>query len=346
MRELKKTPARFCEDGRVAEWGAFASPFTELNIHDVRVPGVPGFLTKYRLKEWQHFAVVGEDFLFAFVVFTSHYLSPSFCYFVDLKTGEMVEHHREVPGGHSKVSRELFNDRCLFAKPGYRVEVKNRLAANRHEAVIDIAKTKKLPAIRAKIEMHADLAAIQPLVVCLPISENRPLFTHKMLCPAAGRIEVGERTVDLDPARCHALIDVQKTFYPYDTLWRWATFAGIDAQGRRIGINLVQNMIEDDTTYNENAFWCDGKQSLLGAARFSLDLANVLAPWSIETTDGRCRLAFTPQGERADRINLGVILSDYHQPFGRFTGEVTDDAGEVHAIDGCLGVTEFHKARF
>lgn len=349
-RPMKETPARMVENGRMVEFGHFRTPFRTINILEADIFGIGGLASKLvnplRLKEWQHFAVFGPDLLLTFVVLNTHYLSNSFCYFVDRPSGQMTEYHRDAPPFTARLARELWNDECRFKLSGYRIDVRNRLEQGRHEASIDIRGAGGKPGIHADLEMLADLNRYQPLIVALKLAPNRPAYSHKMACPVRGRVRVGDREITLDEKRHLVLIDVHKAYYPYQMAWTWASGAGFDEQGRVVGFNLTHNVIEDDEENNENGLWVGDRLSMYAAARFTFDQAKVTAPWRVETTDGRCKLDFHPEGERAGKINLGVVYSDYHQPFGVFRGQATDDEGRVHEIRDYFGVTEFHRARF
>ncbi len=349
-RTMQATPDRMVENGRIAAFGHFERPFRTINIMEADIFGVGRTAAKLvnplRLKEWQHFAVFGPDFLLTFVVLNTHYLANSFCYFVDRKSGEMIEYHREGLPTLAKLARELWNDRCSFQMRGYSIGVHNYLDQNVHTASIDIAPHQGKPGILAEVKMHADLNQYQPLIVVLRLAENRPAYSHKMACPASGRIRIGERSIELDPARCLVLIDVHKAYYPYRMAWRWASCAGFDEQGRVVGLNLTHNVIQDDEENNENGLWVGRQLSMFGAARFTFNEKRLTDPWRVETTDGRCQVDFKPEGERTGVINAGVVYSNYHQPYGTFSGQATDDAGQVHLIRDYFGVTECHKARF
>ncbi len=349
MLPLQPTPEKAVENGRVVSFGRFETPFKHLNLLETDLFGLPvgrEFVNRMRLKQWQHHLIIHPEFSLAFAVVNTGYMSSTFCYILDRATGEITEYHKQSHGGTSHLSRELWSENCSYPSGKYNIEIQNRLNDGLHRIQIDIAGKGGKPGIHADVELLENLEEIQPLVTLLPISENRPLYTHKAPVPVRGELALGDRRVTLDPARDTALIDVQKTYYPYNTLWRWATCAGFDESGRRIALNLVQNMIENDDTYNENVLWVDGKLSGWSGVRFTFDPKDTLKPWSIETTDGKCKLAFTPNGERAERIDLGLILSDYHQPFGTFEGEVTDDDGQTYVLKDFFGVTEYHLARF
>ena len=49
-----------------------------------------------------------------------------------------------------------------------------------------------------------------------------------------------------------AFLDEQKTYYPYNSFWYWATAAGYDESGKLLAFNLCRNMIAKDEVFNEN----------------------------------------------------------------------------------------------
>ena len=348
--ELKETPDRMVEGGRVAQYGAFRSPFREVDFADARIAvagrTMPKAYSRFRLKEWQHFGLIGEDFYFGFAIVDAKYLGNSFCYFLDRDTGRSVEHDRVAPPGVAKVARELWHDECRFRFTGYEIKVENRLADGFHEATVRIGAKGDRPAINAELQVIEDLEKVQPLELISLLKGDRPGYTHKVACPAAAEITVGGKTYSVGADRGIALIDVTKTFFPYSTFWNWATCGGHDRQGRMVAVNLSKGINIREEELNDNCLWVDGELSFLGLPRFTLNEDSVLDPWHIETEGGRCALDFEPKGERWGRINALIILSDFHQPFGTFRGNAVDSAGETHEIDDYFGVVEHHLARF
>jgi hypothetical protein len=183
-------------------------------------------------------------------------------------------------------------------------------------------------------------------VIVSPVSDNRPLYTHKAAAPVEGKIVFGDKEVRLHPEKDVGLMDVQKTYYPYRTFWNWSTFAGHDESGRFIAMNACQNFIEDDEVYNENCTWVDGEITLLGAVKFDFDRNDLLKPWKIKAPGGGLDLTFKPEGKRVGRVNAGVLMSDFNQPFGKFTGTMAGPGGKEVEVDGPFGLCEWHLARF
>lgn len=349
MRQLKETPARMVVDGQVVEYGAFRDPFREVNLLDVELEiagrKVPRTVREMRLKEWEHFGIISEDYYFGMVIFDAKFLGNSFFYAFNRKTGEFFEHKRTSAGGPLRVARELWHGECYFRHFGYIIEFENRLDSGMHRLRAQIKGTRRKPPVEAEVFMLEDLDRYQPLVQVSPVAPNRPFYTHKSVCPVEGRVTVGGREVKLDPERDVAIMDTQKTYYPHRFFWKWATFGGRDDGGRLLGMNACQNLITDDEAWNENCTWVDGKMTLLPAARFEFDERAVLEPWRVRTTDKAMELEFLPEGERHGKMSVGVLMSDFHQPFGKFTGKMPGPGGAEFRADGLFGLCEHHLAK-
>lgn len=349
MRKLEQTPDRLVGRDGMVRYGTFRMPFHDLNILDAPLAPwgpIPMPLRRSRLKEWQHFGIITPEKYFGMVVFDAKFMSISFVYCYDRVKGVFQEHSRQGSGKTAKVAPQLYDGLCEFRQKGYSLFFGNHLDRGYHLLSFDVAEKKGLPAMRGEIRLDEDLDKVEPLVQVSPVKAWRPLYTHKAALPASGWVEVGGERLELDPARDIALMDEQKTYYPYFSFWKWSTAAGRDAAGRIVAFNLCQNMISDDETANENCLWVDGKLSLLSAARFDFEPSDVMRAWRMRTTDSRASLLFEPQGERAEKIDVGLIKSDFHQPFGLYNGWITDDAGDRHSVEDMFGLAEHHLTRY
>lgn len=349
MRAVKKTPARLVEDGRVVDFGAFEEPFRELGLDKAEIFGLgrkaPRSLVRSRLKEWQHFGIIHPEHYVGLVIFNAKFLGVSFVYHYDRRSGVRSEHSRQGPGSKAVVAETTWEGSCSFKSRGYSIEINNRLEEGHHRVAIEVAERKGLPGIHGEFRMLEDITLFQPLVVVSPFSPNRPLYTHKAACPVEGQIVVGAQTIELAPERDACLLDEQKALYPYKSFWKWMTFAGRGEDGALVAANLCQNNVPNDEEYSENCYWVDGRLHLTGAARFGFSEADILGPWFINTTDRLVDLEFHPEGERAERIKIGPILSDFHQPFGLFRGRL-GDAGQRTEVADFFGLCEHHVTRY
>jgi hypothetical protein len=67
---------------------------------------------------------------------------------------------------------------------------------------------------------------------------------------------------------------------------------------------------------------------------------DLMAPWHFTDDEGRVDLTFTPILDRASKTDVLVICSDQHQVFGRFSGTMKTDGGEVIRFSDFLGFAE------
>ena len=347
MRNVQITPARMVEKDGSINFGTFRTPFRNANILDAPLYSfpVPGFWKNFRLKEWQHFGIITPTHYFGMVIFDAKFMGVSFFYVYDRLTNTRFEHTRQAFGLSAKVAAQVYDGICWFETTGYHLRFENKLDQGFHRILIDIDGYKDHPAIQGEIIVHEDFGVVEPLVQLSPITRTRPFYTHKAAVPASGSITVGSQEIVLERNSTIALIDEQKTYYPYISFWKWSTAAAYRDDGKILAFNLCQNMIDDDEDFNENCFWADGKIFCLTAARF--DFGDVLKPWKMKTTDGRLDLSFRPLGERANKINMaGIIRSEFHQPFGLYNGRFQDDQDVIHPIKDFFGLAEYHVKRY
>jgi hypothetical protein len=62
--------------------------------------------------------------------------------------------------------------------------------------------------------------------------------------------------------------------------------------------------------------------------------------------DGRLRLEFKPFFERVGKTDVGILASEVHQMFGRYSGTLIADDGEKIEVKDMIGWAEEHHARW
>jgi len=347
MIERQPTPARMVDAHGQVQFGVFDAPFRELNLQDAHLSwrgvDLPRAAVRFRLKRWQHFALVLPEVFVGVAAVDAGFLRTTWCHVVDRVAGSQFEHRRLSPLLDVRIAEALWDEHTHVHARGYRVDVHNHLAAGEHRLTLRVDPARGKPAVEATLRCAHDLDQIQPLVVVLPVGPNQGMYSHKVALPLSGTLQVGDRIHRAEPETSFAILDIHKAHYPRHTWWRWATFAGRDAAGRAVALNLTQNVNPDDTRYNENGLWVDGRLEHLGPARFEFDRRDVLAPWRLTTGDGAVDIHFQPEGERSENLRAGIIRSVFHQPYGTFTG-VVRHGGQTLRVDQMFGVCEDHDA--
>ena len=198
-----------------------------------------------------------------------------------------------------------------------------------------------------RIDLRLDVTqAASPLSLVCPIGEQGMNLTQKTSGVLAnGEVRIGSRTYRLSGAI--GGLDYTHGFLARDTRWSWASAHGRLANGKPVGLNLTAGFNDDGGGQaSENVIWLDGEPHPVGPATFAYDPRDALKPWRITTADGRVELDFLPEGVRAEDTDLKVVVSQYAQPIGTFSGKVLNARGDIVRLEKVPGVTEWHRARW
>ena len=348
-RRIRPAPESLVCRGKV-NFGTFDAPPRNVNMLDAEIFGAglinPVWLKKLRLKKWQFYMAVHPECAIGFLIIDMAFASSSFIYIFDRLSNSFFEHKRVAPLGDFSIADSLWNGRTHFKDNNYSIQVCNNLNEGFHDISVRIGASGKSPAIDADFRMLQTPDCVRPLVVSLPVGENRGMYSHKVICPAEGSFSYGDNVFKLDPGRDVCIMDEHKAFYPRHTWWKWATFGFVAQDGKITGMNMTDNLIGDQETWNENAVWSGGSVSLIGPARYDFDLKNPMRPWKIKDTEGKVDLVFTPQGAKIDRTNALILKMHYLQPFGLFNGFISGDSGEKIEVRDIFGITEYHDAYY
>jgi len=157
------------------------------------------------------------------------------------------------------------------------------------------------------------------------------IWTLKTPIVASGTVTIGGV---VHAIQAHGLVDDTDGYHARVTTWEWSAGVGTTTDGRRVAWNFVTG-VHDSPTNSERTLWVDGKATEIGPVAFSAALDEVTLPdWSA--------LRFTTESVREARENLGLVASDYRQPFGTASGTL---APGVTLAEG-HGVMERHSARW
>jgi hypothetical protein len=84
----------------------------------------------------------------------------------------------------------------------------------------------------------------------------------------------------------------------------------------------------------------------LGKINFKYDDKDFKKPWLMTSIDGRLELEFKPFFERVAKTDVGILSSEVHQMFGRYSGVLVTDGGEKIEVNNLIGWAEEHHARW
>jgi hypothetical protein len=139
-----------------------------------------------------------------------------------------------------------------------------------------------------------------------------------------GRVVVAGEEIAVDELGC---VDESAGYHARETTWEWSAGVGSLVDGRAVGWNLVTG-VHDDPEASERSVWIDGSPVHVPPVTFAADLSAV------------GDLRFSAEATRARHDDLGLVRSDYVQPFGTFSGALPGG----HALREGRGVMERHSA--
>ena len=285
-----------------------------------------------RCKRWEYWGIVTPTHIVGLVASSLDYAGLYGVYVLDRATGEEIAKDAVVPFARGAAFPERSGVGVARVRGG--------------GVAIELAQDPDGTSIRASAPgVDVDVRVPLPdghesLGVVVPWGPNRFQYTVKDLGrPVHGRLRLGEKEIVVDEASSFAVLDHGRGKWPYSAVWNWA--AGC-APGRAIQLG---GKWTDGTGSTENALFLDGRLHKIGdELEWSYDRADWLRPWRI--TGARVEVEFHPFHERRARTELGVVGSETHQCFGRFTGRARADDGTWVDLDGLVGWAEEARNRW
>jgi hypothetical protein len=336
-------PALLISRGREPAVGNFAGVPGELGLEniDYRKLRRPPWtwsrgLGRRLLKRWQFVGAVDQDLVVGAAVAHVQYLATAFAYVYDRRTGEIVERSIKAPLAAGAVfSRTPAEGETRLSLRGATVAMGN--TPDDGVRTLDVR-------MRGDLEIHLRYREEGTgMSTACPHETGGLHYTYKFAgLPVEGEVIVGGRRRTLGPDAL-ALLDWTASTPPRITTWNWTCAVGQDAAGRRVAINFSRGLVGGP--FSQNAVWLEGEPHLLPAVAFGYDPEQIVtAPWHLTTSNRTVDLIFHPAAERFEDINLGLVASRLHQPFGSFEGTI--DAGRERLDVSLFGFCEEHYAKW
>ncbi len=318
MREIKTPPQSVVDENGKFNWGCYNGPIRNVNMLDADL----GFTSykNFMLREWQACQMYSEDGWF---VMMAIYNTKKVCIvqfiIYNVLTQQKWRYEKKVLPGSMSVPDGLFDTECTHRSRGFDFRIYHNVEAGRLDIKVSIKNFRKLPDLRAELRASHNVNTYNPIVVCLPFSEKKGMYSHKALMPLFGEVSFGSENITFQKANSSLILDDHKGYYPYPTKYDWITGLGFDSGGRRIGFNLTDNQVKDQENYNENCLWLDGAMHPLPPIKVSRP-NGYKGEWFVSDSEGMVDLKFTPEVHNSVRMNLGLIVSRYEGPYGFFEG--------------------------
>ena len=324
------------ETGRLREPGWATSLLLDYDRAAIRASGL-------RIKEWDYYCVNNGRFALAVTIADNGYMGMDSVSLLDLQQRWEITASPMQPltlgrkgapatSRTGSLSASGKGYMLLFENDGVRRRIVGHMDRFHDRKPIDFCVTLTDP-------------PRDSMVIATPFPDKPTAFYYnqKINClRAEGTVEYDGKTYVFDPATDFAVLDWGRGVWTYDNTWYWSSASGL-LEGVPFGFNLGYGF-GDTSAATENILFYDGVAHKLDRVDFGIPMngekEDYLRPWSFTDNQGRLRLRFIPALDRASRTNVGVICSDQHQVFGRFTGQAVLDDGRTLEVRDFPGFAE------
>ncbi len=298
---------------------------------------------RLRIKEWDYYLVSNSDFAVALTVADNSYMGLDSISLIDLRK----------PWQKTKSTIRLFP----MGKTGLPAssEAGHTESFCKHH-FISFHREKDRRFLRFHMDQFYDHKTIageitledpkgDSMVIAMPF-EKDPLafyYNQKINCmPAKGYITLGDDTYLFHPDSAFGTLDWGRGVWTYKNTWYWGSCSGM-LEGVPFGFNIGEGF-GDTSQATENMIFYNHKAHKLSRVTFNIPTVNgkdnFMEPWFFTSDDNRFKMIFHPIIDRSAKMNAGLLCSDQHQVFGRFTGRVILDDGTALNIKNFTGLAE------
>lgn len=329
--------------GRLLQVGWSPQPLLDCNLEQARFYCLRPF-QRFRIKSWDYYAVFTPQRFFSATIADLGYAGNIFVYVLDFNTGELLEEGLVIPFAKGIfLPRNSLTGESRFKNP--RVALNFIAEPEARRIVVSWPGFHQGRGIYAEVTLACP-PSHESMNIVIPIGKRRFYYNRKINClPAQGEIRYGAVQETLDPSTCLGSLDWGRGVWEYHSYWNWASASGYLADGRTVGLNLGCGF-GDLSAATENCLVLDGRIHKLDQVKFDYTSGEYMKPWRFTDTEGRLSLEFVPFKERLARTNLGIIFSEVHQMFGRYSGFVVTDRQERIQLTNLVGFAEEHRARW
>lgn len=335
---LTKAPTQLIQSNGQPTFGLFDGSIPDFNLQDFIYQNLmdkkASALTRYfHYKQFQFICVTGSDWLLAVAIADIRYANSGFAYLYRFDTKQAISKGLLLPGALGcRMSDSPSAGEAKQDFGAYKVAIKT--SATNWQLKID---TKEL-----KANLTIEKASQMPLALCAPTGYNGWTYSEKSNALAvSGTVELQGKSQDLTQAL--AGYDFSAGFMRRQTSWRWASISAV-VEGKAFGLNMAAGV--NETGLCENALWFNGQIQHLSPACFVFDRKDDTKVWQVSSLCGEVQLEFQPLYCRQEKVNIGLLASNFRQYVGLYSGFVVLQNGSKLQLNSVKGLAEDHYAKW
>jgi hypothetical protein len=310
--------------------------FEDFDLRNNMDNPITGLRKKMGFNQFQFIGLTGDDFILGVAIVSLKWVNNCFIYIYQPSTQTFKEYSWLKPLSIGLTTSNKPNAGTWSFKSGNNQVTIN---AENGKRTLDLKVGNELT---ANVELD-ETNNYNPLPVCCRAGYNGWVFTQKTTALDFTGDIIWQGT-KINSNNMLASVDWSCGYMRRETFWMWASLSYKTEDGTKIGFNLAAGV--NETSQTENGLWINNELIKLDRAEFTFNRRDRKEAWMVTTSDGHINLRFEPEGERKEKINVGLIASNFTQLFGRFYGTIKEQSGKEHKINGATGFCEDHFAKW
>ncbi len=337
LRTPVAPPHSIVDKSGQAAFGTFDREIVNLNFGDCVRPfdkDMSQTMQNFKLTQWEATEIVTDDHAIVTAVYSMGKIGFGLIVVFDRKNHTIKSYFKPSTSKKLTIAPNLIDTVTKLQSYSTNIKMENNMHTGKaHSHGYSHSKSKG----NCRFDCH--LSRLSPAsIVCIPFGKNMPLYSQKDFFKADGFIELAGNKIFTNENSV-AIIDDHKGYYPRSAHYDWLTSMGrMEHDGKQIyaAFNLTRNQSIDQDNYNENVLWLEDRQVQLPPVQFqkSQDI------WHVYDQYGMVDLSFIILNTFKMVTNIGVYKVEYYLPFGKLSGFIKDENGEVYKFDNMIGIGE------
>ncbi|MGD1822863.1 MAG: DUF2804 domain-containing protein [Pleomorphochaeta sp.] len=339
QKEITKQINLLTKKGTLSIEGWSRKPYFNYNKENIKA-------NKFRIKEWDYYAITNQEkgYTISATISDLGYSTLVSIAYIDynLKQVSQIDKVKLLPIKHIKLAKNsIDNSYVSVSNKDLRVcFVKN----GEKRKLLFSSPTLVLPDNSIGLDVSVELTQptkMESMNIATSWKKNRKAFylNEKINCMKVnGTIKRGYKVEEVDSSTTFATLDWGRGNWTYENTWYWASLSS-SIDNKTFGLNLGYGF-SDRSSASENVIFFDDVIHKLDTVTFEIPDNFLEKNWIIKDNEGRLDLTFTPIVDRIGYFNYGIIKSDQHQVFGKYTGKLVLDNNEIVVIKNHLGFAE------
>jgi len=298
---------------------------------------------KLRIKEWDYYLIYNDKFGVAITIADNSYMGLNSITLLDFsKPSEITKSPMKFMtlGKVGLPASSVVGDVGVKGK-GYAILIRNN--GKVRTITVDMLNFKDGKDFHAEFELTN--TPKDSMVIATPFKENKKAFYYNQKIvgfKAKGFVKFGAKKIKFEDSNTRAILDWGRGVWTYKNTWYWGAGSGV-VDGHEVGFNIGYGF-GDTSSASENMIFYDGVAHKLEKVTFDIPKKDgqddFMSAWTFSSDDGRFDMDFVPIIDRNSFTNAGIISSNQHQVFGRFSGKMVLDDGREVVLNDFLAFAE------